>query len=188
MVNLNSIVTKELRKLCLRYRKDFTDEKLLDMAEGTAHNLKYVPGDKMPEVFDRAAVNSKYFPDDFKLLKAWGEIKGTKKANGFYDCWGIWFRDGTYYNWMTRPAPEWIISCDVREWELILRNRLQCLRDEDIEDWEVLKNKKYDVVKGQIQKPRREWSIDDNSFQDNFNSDYEDLRNKYNGIEKQILN
>jgi len=186
LVNLNSIVTQEMKKLSLRYRKEISDEQLLDMAEATAGVLKYVPADRIPELFDKAANNSKFFPNDHKLLETWGKMKEPKKAIGFYDSWGIWFPVNTFYTWMTRPTPEWIVACNTREWELRIKNQLQILDDEDMEEWNIIRQKRYEVIKGQVQKPRHEWSNEDNNFQERFNSDFTELKERYNSMWKRL--
>jgi len=161
--------------MALRYRKEYSDEKILDMAEVTAGVLKYVPSERIAELFDAACSGSQYLPDDFKLLKTWGLLKGKGKSVGYYDHWGIWVRDGSYYTWMTCPGGEWIIAADFGEWELRTRNRLGLLKESHQENWYSLLSKKFFVGKGQIQKPRHEWDHEDNGFQARFNTDYEEL-------------
>jgi len=170
-----SLITKELKKLALKYRKEWNDDKILDMSETTAETLKYVPAGRIPELFKAAFEANRYFPDDRQILKTWMGIKNKNKAGrlGYYDCWGIFTLTGTFYTWMTRPMPEWFVSGETDEYIKFKAGRMT-------EDEEILyKNKRWYSVRGQIQKPREEWNIDDNSFQDRFNAEYESMRKKY---------
>ena len=172
-MDLRIKITQQLKKLALKYRKVFSDDQIFEMSELTSETLKFVPLHKIEQLFDLAFRESRYFPDDRKLLEIWHKIKDKGQAKGFYDCWGTWMPEGIFFTWLTRTIPEWIVSRDI---EIYIKFKKGDMNENENLEY---KNKKWYPVKGRIQKPQYEWDTEDYRFQNKFYQEYEKMREKY---------
>jgi len=188
--NANTLIAKEMAKLALRYRKDWDNNKIVSIAKETSRVLKYVPSDRIQELFDEVYKSSKYFPEDKQFLDVWFKIKSRGTISGdYYDSWGTRVRDGAFYTVLSCPAAEWVLVASPAEKDLKIKFDLGILTSEEKEAWRKVCLKTWPVPQGPIQKPFDFWNGADKIFYQDWKAGYdsqiEDLNKRQEFFEKQ---
>lgn len=186
-LNQKSLIYDQIEGLAKRYRKNWRPEDLDLMAAETSKSLKYVPTDRIEELFSAAFEAYETFPTDKQIIAVWKKIKNRQELSGYYDPEGFWVPAGTYLTVLTCSTTDWLLLASDRAMELVLRKKHGVLQSNEESEYAELMKKRVRYPRGGVQKPKYEWEFYDHRIYEDYLEKLEERRKTRDAIENQII-